>query len=108
MRWGGLTILEKPGIYEMTSGHLILYIKLGFIKGVNLTHFIMGNLKGDQKSIQSSCINTNRALEPTGIREELVQSRLRSGSTDVGFAGQLEERRGKRSLQATEMIPLHP
>ena len=41
-----------------------------------------------------------RALEPTGIREELVQSRLRSGSTDMGFAGQLEERRGKRSLRS--------
>ena len=41
-----------------------------------------------------------RALEPTGIREELVQSRLRSGNTDVGFAGQLEERRGKRSLRS--------
>ena len=41
-----------------------------------------------------------RALEPTGIREELVQSRLGSGSTDMGFAGQLEERRGKRSLRS--------
>ena len=41
-----------------------------------------------------------RALEPTGIREELVQSRLRSGSTDMGFARQLEERRGKRSLRS--------
>ena len=41
-----------------------------------------------------------RALEPRGIREELVQSRLRSGSTDMGFAGQLEERRGKRSLRS--------
>ena len=41
-----------------------------------------------------------RALEPMGIREELVQSRLRSGSTDMGFAGQLGERRGKRSLRS--------
>ena len=46
---GGWTILEKPGIYEMTSGHLILYMNLRFIKGVNLTHFIMGNLKGYTK-----------------------------------------------------------
>ena len=41
-------MLKKPGIHEMTSGHLILYINLRFIKGVNLTHFIMGNLKGDR------------------------------------------------------------
>ena len=41
-----------------------------------------------------------RALEPTGICEELVQSRLRSSSTHMGFAGQLDERSGKRSLRS--------
>ena len=59
-----------------------------------------GSAAPGKRSIAVGHATHGRALEPTGIREELVHSRLRSGSTDMGFAGQLEERRGKRSLRS--------
>ncbi|CAE7488315.1 unnamed protein product, partial [Symbiodinium pilosum] len=59
-----------------------------------------GNATPSRRSRPAGHATRGRALEPTGIREEFAQSRLRSGSTDMGFAGQLEDRRGKRSLRS--------
>ena len=47
----GLTLLEKTGIYEVTLGTSFYVMKWRFIKGVNPTCFIVGNLKGDACSI---------------------------------------------------------